>query len=66
MKPGVFYDAEDHVAKAKQRIDYWLLVIGYLSFFWIRLNGMWFESVRRIPCPKLLPTRFNGGWYLLR
>jgi hypothetical protein len=39
MKPGVFYDAEDQVVKAKQRIDYWLLVIGYLSFFQERRPG---------------------------
>jgi len=31
--------AADQIAKAKQKIDYWLLVIGYLSFFLDQVEG---------------------------
>ncbi len=40
----------------------WLSVI----FLWIKLKGTRFKSVRRILCLKLLPTRSNAGWCLLR
>jgi hypothetical protein len=31
--------AADQVGKAEQRIDYWLLVIGYLSFVLDQVGG---------------------------
>jgi len=40
----------------------WVFVI----FLWIKWKGTRLESLRRILCLKLLPTRSNGGWCLLR
>ena len=57
------------VSRTSGNTKHWSFVICdwvFVIFLWIKWKGTRLESLRRILCLKLLPTRSNGGWFLLR